>query len=113
MAVQLANFLKDLHQADTQNAPLSGAHNYYRGAHPTVYDAETLSAIAALSDTVDADRLRVVWREALSSKWSKPAVWVHGDVAVGNMLINHNKLAAMIDFGCMGVGDSACDLVMA
>ena len=113
LAAQLAKFLRELHQADTQNAPLSGAHNYYRGAHPSVYDAETLSAIAALTNIIDVDKAHAVWREALASKWSKPAVWVHGDFAIGNILINNHELAAVIDFGCMGVGDPACDLVIA
>jgi aminoglycoside phosphotransferase (APT) family kinase protein len=38
---------------------------------------------------------------------------VHGDFSTGNMLIRNGKLAAIIDFGCMGIGDPACDLVIA
>jgi aminoglycoside phosphotransferase (APT) family kinase protein len=40
-------------------------------------------------------------------------VWVHGDVAAGNLLVRDGRLAAVIDFGCSGVGDPACDLVIA
>jgi aminoglycoside phosphotransferase (APT) family kinase protein len=40
-------------------------------------------------------------------------VWVHGDVASGNLLVKDNRLAAVIDFGCMGIGDPACDLTIA
>jgi aminoglycoside phosphotransferase (APT) family kinase protein len=40
-------------------------------------------------------------------------VWVHGDVAIGNMLLKDSKLSAIIDFGGMGLGDPACDLVIA
>jgi aminoglycoside phosphotransferase (APT) family kinase protein len=40
-------------------------------------------------------------------------VWFHGDVAVGNLLVRDGHLAAVIDFGTCGVGDPACDLVLA
>ena len=40
-------------------------------------------------------------------------VWVHGDVAPGNLLVKDGKLCAVIDFGILGVGDPACDAAMA
>ncbi len=40
-------------------------------------------------------------------------MWFHGDVAVGNLLVREGRLAAVIDFGTCGVGDPACDLVIA
>ena len=42
-----------------------------------------------------------------------PPVWFHGDIASGNLLVKDGKLAAVIDFGTSGVGDPACDLVIA
>ncbi|MCL2782217.1 MAG: phosphotransferase, partial [Actinomycetia bacterium] len=39
--------------------------------------------------------------------------WFHGDVAAGNLLAVDGRLAAVIDFGTCGVGDPACDLVIA
>ena len=36
-------------------------------------------------------------------------VWIHGDVAPGNLLVKDGKLCAVIDFGILGVGDPACD----
>ena len=41
------------------------------------------------------------------------AVRGHGDIAVGNLLVEHGRLSAVIDFGTSGVGDPACDLVIA
>ncbi|UUZ79038.1 phosphotransferase [Paenibacillus sp. P26] len=38
---------------------------------------------------------------------------VHGDVAVGNLLVREGRLCGVIDFGTMGVGDPSSDLVMA
>lgn len=32
---------------------------------------------------------------------------------MGNLLVRDGRLAAVIDFGCSGVGDPACDLVLA
>ena len=38
---------------------------------------------------------------------------MHGDVAFDNLLVVNGELSAVIDFGGMGVGDPACDLVLA
>src|SRR5690606_10909417 len=40
-------------------------------------------------------------------------VWMHGDIAVGNLLVQNGGLSAVIDFGQCGLGDPACDLVIA
>jgi aminoglycoside phosphotransferase (APT) family kinase protein len=37
----------------------------------------------------------------------------HGDVAAGNLLVRDGRLAAVLDFGSSGVGDPACDTVIA
>jgi aminoglycoside phosphotransferase (APT) family kinase protein len=40
-------------------------------------------------------------------------VWLHGDLTPENLLVHEGRLAAVIDFGCLGVGDPACDLMVA
>ena len=40
-------------------------------------------------------------------------VWVHGDIHSGNLLARDGRLSAVIDFGTLGVGDPACDLMVA
>ncbi len=40
-------------------------------------------------------------------------MWFHGDVATGNLLVRDGRLSAVIDFGTSGVGDPACDVVIA
>ncbi len=112
-ASRLAQFLNELHKIDTTGGPLAGFHNYYRGASPSVYDAETRSTIAQLRGIIDVDAVTSVWDKAISSKWSKNPVWIHGDLSAGNILVKDGRLVAVIDFGCMGVGDPACDLVIA
>src|SRR5262249_26790438 len=39
--------------------------------------------------------------------------WIHGDLAPGNLLVARSRLSGIIDFGCLGVGDPACDLMIA
>jgi aminoglycoside phosphotransferase (APT) family kinase protein len=39
--------------------------------------------------------------------------WLHGDLQVGNLLAQRGRLSAVIDFGCLGVGDPACDVMAA
>jgi aminoglycoside phosphotransferase (APT) family kinase protein len=40
-------------------------------------------------------------------------VWLHGDLQAGNLLARHGRLSAVIDFGCLAVGDPACDVMTA
>jgi aminoglycoside phosphotransferase (APT) family kinase protein len=113
IAEQLAHFLKAFHQFDGEGAPAPGLHNWWRAAHTSVYDAETRSLIETLQDFIDVNQARSLWQRAIDSKWEKDPVWVHGDVSSGNILVKENKLTAVIDFGCMGIGDPACDLTIA
>ncbi|MGH3089085.1 MAG: phosphotransferase, partial [Rubrobacteraceae bacterium] len=98
---------------DPTGGPSPGRHNFFRGGPLTVYDAETRRALAALEGEIDADAAGVVWEAALAATWNGPPVWFHGDVAVGNLLIEEGRLSAVIDFGTSGVGDPACDLAIA
>lgn len=113
IAVQLAHFLKALHQVDPKDGPAPGLHNWWRGAHPSMYDLETKSLINELREFVDADEGTLLWNRAINSTWKHDPVWVHGDVASGNILIKKDKISSIIDFGCMGIGDPACDLTIA
>ena len=49
----------------------------------------------------------------MTTTWDRDPVWFHGDVAAGNLLVRDGRLAAVLDFGSSGVGDPACDLVIA
>lgn len=54
-----------------------------------------------------------IWRAALDAEWDGRAVWFHGDMAAGNLLVRDGSLAAVIDVGGCGVGDPACDPAIA
>ncbi len=112
-AEDLAAFLVALQRIDATGGPMAGAHSFYRGASLTVYDAETRRAIATLTDRIDGAAATAVWEAALAAAWHGPPVWFHGDMASGNLLVRDGRLAAVIDFGTSGVGDLACDVVIA
>jgi len=112
-ATALAHFLMALQRIDPAGGPPPGPHNFYRGGPLTTYDGETRGAIAALDGRIDTGAATAVWEAALAAAWHGSPVWVHGDVAEGNLLLNKGRLSAVIDFGCSGVGDPACDLAIA
>jgi aminoglycoside phosphotransferase (APT) family kinase protein len=112
-AADLAGFLTALYRIDTAGGPPPGEHSCFRGAPLTVYDAQARRALKALHGEIDTARAAQVWAEALAAVWPGPPVWVHGDVADGNLLVDRGRLSAVIDFGCSAVGDPACDTVIA
>ncbi|MER5642989.1 aminoglycoside phosphotransferase family protein [Streptosporangium sp. NPDC002524] len=112
-AVSVAEFVLALQRVDATGGPRAGAHSFYRGASPAHYDDQTRRSLAALEGRIDTARASAVWDAALDATWSGPPVWFHGDLASGNLLVRDGKLSAVIDFGTSGVGDPACDLVIA
>ena len=111
-AVSLAQFLVALQKIDATGGPLPGPHSFYRGGLLSVYDADTRRAIDQLTGKIDVEAALNVWETALATYWDQPPVWVHGDISVGNLLVERGRLCAVIDFGQLTVGDPACDLVM-
>jgi aminoglycoside phosphotransferase (APT) family kinase protein len=112
-STSLAQFLVALQRIDASCGPQPGAHNFFRGGPLNIYDGETRQAIAALAGQIDTRAASAVWEAALATTWCGSPVWVHGDVSAGNLLVEKGRLSAVIDFGCSGVGDPACDLSIA
>jgi len=112
-ATELAKFLVALQRIDSTGGPPPGPHNFYRGGPLTIYDSESRVAIATLDGMIDTEAATTVWEAALNAPWHGPSVWIHGDVAAGNLLVSEGRLCAVIDFGSSGVGDPACDLAIA
>ncbi|THV42768.1 aminoglycoside phosphotransferase family protein [Glycomyces buryatensis] len=112
-AEAVAGFITALQAADATGGPGFGPHNFYRGASPGHYDPDTREALRGLKGRIDTAAATEVWEAALASTWDGEPVWFHGDIAHGNLLTREGKLSAVIDFGTSGVGDPACDLVIA
>jgi aminoglycoside phosphotransferase (APT) family kinase protein len=112
-ATDLADFLAALYRIDPAGGPAPGKHNFFRGGLLSTYDLETRDAIATLDNEIDTHAATEVWEASLASKWNGLPVWIHGDVGASNLLVADGRLSAVIDFGCSGVGDPACDLTIA
>jgi aminoglycoside phosphotransferase (APT) family kinase protein len=112
-AAQVAAFIVALQQIDPTGGPPAGAHSFYRGADLRHYDDETQHALTTLDGRIDTTAAAIAWQHALAANWTGPPTWFHGDIAAGNLLVNDGELSAVIDFGTCGVGDPACDLVIA
>lgn len=109
----LGDALGELQSCDTVGGPWAGSASAYRGCHISAVGEEIPDRLSVL-DRRQAERCRALWDAAVATVWTEPPVWVHGDVAPGNMLFDGSgRLAALIDFGQTCVGDPACDLAFA
>lgn len=108
-AVDLAAFVKALRQIDT-----AGAHprpTRARGAPLAELDQSVRRSIGQLGNRIDGDIALRSWEESLQAPaWNGKEAWIHGDLLPGNLLVVDGRLSAVIDWGCLNVGDPACDL---
>ena len=113
-ATELGHFVAAMQQIDPAGGPPPSAQNSYRGAPLSTRDSSTRDAITTLRNTLDADAATAAWEVALHGPaWKGRPVWLHGDLHAANLLAQQGRLSAVIDFGCMGVGDPACDVMVA
>lgn len=109
LAADLAGFIAALRGIDT-----TGAQPSARGEPLADRDTATRTAIAELTGMIDTAAATTAWEDALAAEpWSGPPVWLHGDFSPGNVLVAGGRLTAVIDFGCVGVGEPAVDLICA
>jgi aminoglycoside phosphotransferase (APT) family kinase protein len=109
LATDLAGFITALQRIHPADGPPA-----YRGVPLATNDSPTRAAIDELHGTVDSEAAAAAWDAALRTPgWPGPPVWVHSDLMPGNLLISRGRLSAVIDFGTAGVGDPACDLIVA
>ena len=77
-------------------------------------DPEVRRAIAEVAGEFDAVAVGAAWDMALRAlPWDASPVWTHGDLLRGNLLLREGRLAAVIDWSLLGVGDPACDAIVA
>ncbi|MFC6019707.1 aminoglycoside phosphotransferase family protein [Plantactinospora solaniradicis] len=105
----LAEFVSAFRAIDIPDGPRA-----YRGGPLARMDGQTRGAIAGLKGTIDTDTATAIWDEALDiPSWDGPPTWVHADLLPGNILTLDGRLSAVIDFATVGIGDPACDLIVA
>jgi aminoglycoside phosphotransferase (APT) family kinase protein len=108
-AADLATFIIALRRIDTAGADPRAIGS--RGAPLAENDDQIRRSIAQLGHRIDGDATVRSWQESLDAPaWDGPDLWVHGDLLPGNLLVVDGRLSAVIDFGCLNVGDPACDL---
>ena len=113
-ARDLAAFIVALQRLAVEGWPSPAPPTSPRGGPLATRDAPTRAAIAALSGQIDTGAVTRAWEAALQAPvWPGPPVWTHGDLLPGNLLVREGRISAVIDFGCLGVGDPACDLIVA
>ncbi|MFI5685128.1 aminoglycoside phosphotransferase family protein [Streptomyces sp. NPDC051636] len=110
LAGDLAAFIRALRRIDPREGPPQ-----HRGVPLATRDAATREAIAQLAYRgMDTAAVTARWEEALRApEHTGPPVWAHGDLSPGNVLVVDGRLSAVIDFGTVGVGDPAVDLIVA
>lgn len=104
-ARDLAGLVAALQQADPAGAPRG------RGIPLAERDREFRYWLARF------DGVREVaahWERALAAQpWEGAPIWHHGDLDARNWLARDGRICGVIDWGSMGVGDPACDVMVA
>jgi aminoglycoside phosphotransferase (APT) family kinase protein len=105
----LARFVSELRALEITPAAPEG------GREPLAdLDQDTREAIASAGSVIDASATTTVWDQALrTDPWDGAPVWIHGDLLRPNLIAHGGRLVAVIDFGYIGVGDPATDLIPA
>lgn len=112
LAGDLAAFVLDLQRLDTTGAPRPAGSD--RGGPLTGADASTRDSAERLRGQTDVDALLAAWEAGVTAPaWDGPPRWVHGDLMDGNLLVQWDRLVAVIDWGGCKAGDPAIDLVAA
>ncbi len=109
-AEDLARFITTLRAINTAGAPTDG----YRGQPVRLRDETTRRAIGEVSHLIDPAQALTVWEQTLeAADHDGPPTWFHGDLMPGNVLFEDGRLKAIIDWGVLGAGDPAVDLIVA
>ncbi|GAA2724104.1 aminoglycoside phosphotransferase family protein [Cellulomonas aerilata] len=111
LAEDLAAFLVALRAVDPAGGPGPGPHSAYRGGPLDHWDEEVHDLLHRVHGR-ERDHAAGLWRDALAVPFVGTPRWFHGDVSTNNLLVRDGVLAAVLDFGCSGVGDPACDTVL-
>ena len=113
-AADLARLIAALQRIDPTDGPPAGRHNGYRGGPLTLRDPSMRSGLTTLSSDIDVPAVTAIWEEALAApRWDHAPVWLHGDLDARNLLVRDGRLSAVLDFGSIGVGDPATDVMVA
>jgi aminoglycoside phosphotransferase (APT) family kinase protein len=109
-AEDLARFLRALHRPAPHDAP----QNPWRGVPLDARSALMREHVATIAGRVDRAAVTATWeRLCATPPWTGAAMWIHGDLHPGNLLVRDGHLSGVLDFGDLTAGDPATDLSVA
>ncbi|WP_433190266.1 aminoglycoside phosphotransferase family protein [Actinoallomurus sp. CA-150999] len=109
-ALVLGEFLAALHAPAPPDAPA----NAFRGVALARRAERVMLHVSRLDGHVDRDAALRVWETAATApEWDGPPLWLHADLHPANILVDHGRISAVIDFGDITSGDPATDLSVA
>jgi aminoglycoside phosphotransferase (APT) family kinase protein len=115
LARDLAAFVRALHAVDPAGGPLKPPGS--RGAallHADEGVRRVLPRLAGHDDGFEVAAAEAAWDACLAAPgWDRDPVWIHGDLQPGNLIADDGHLAAVIDFGALGLGDPSPDVAAA
>jgi aminoglycoside phosphotransferase (APT) family kinase protein len=108
-ARDLAQFVAELRRIDSVVGAPRGGRKPLREL-----DAVTREAIESAQGVIEGDAAIDAWERALEAPpWKGTPVWIHTDLLRPNVLVHGGQLCAVLDFGGVGVGDPASDVIAA
>ena len=108
-ARDLARFVRELRSC----GPMAGAPTAGRGPLRDL-DRSMRAAVELAGVAIDRRAALAAWDRSLDAvEWRGAPVWIHGDLLRPNLLVDKGRVCAVIDFGSVGVGDPAADVVAA
>ena len=108
-ALLLASFVKALRKLDPSGGPES-----FQDRRIADRDRALRAALPSVSHILNPRKVITTWERIRYSEQSEAkTAWTHGDLLPPNLLMQNGRLAAVIDFGCVGIGDPALDLLPA
>ena len=114
IAADLARFCLALRAVDTFGLHSSGTLHSYRGDSIRLRDARTRESIDQCDRWLDRALVHRVWSTASAVvDFAGPWCWTHTDLQPGNLLIRAGRLAGVIDWGGLTLGDPAIEGIVA
>lgn len=102
----LGEFFRQLHVS----APADAPPNPFRGCPLSDRTQSFETRLAKLDPRHDKESIARVFNAACAIPDSTDRVWLHGDLHTRNMVVDHGRLSAVIDWGDICAGDPATDL---
>lgn len=120
LALDLARFITELRAIPVPNdASASSELSWYRGGRLADLQKDFHHWLEACRNLtyldLDLDLALTVWNQAVAAEdvIDVHSHWFHGDLLAENLLVRDGRLAAVLDFGGLGVGNGTVDLIVA